>query len=170
MSLSDLWKWNLDYNSSDFLCDGNLSVVFLCVSFWGEPLWFAFFLVGLLFVGPCLLFVCCMCVNQYLHWLVEMSLVNNGAECDDTRYPSLLCWDSPVVKRCLGFSLCNDWEAPFSVLGNCDPARPFCIAFVWLIFDNACCDNQSSFHLIGPLECILQNWEIFSMLLERERK
>ena len=29
-----------------------LLFVFLCVSFWGEPLWFV-----LLFVGPCLLFV-----------------------------------------------------------------------------------------------------------------
>ena len=69
-----------------------------------------------------------------------------------------LCQVSPVVERWLGFFLCNGFlcKAPFLVLGKCDPSRHFlCIG--WLIFDDTCRDNQTSFHLIVLLVCILQN-------------
>ena len=58
----------------------------------------------------------------YLHLSVETSLVM-GLVCDDTSYLSLLPWVSPVVECWLGFSLCNGWESPFLVLGDCDPER-----------------------------------------------
>lgn len=43
--------------------------MFCCESFWGGPLWFV-----LLCVGPCLLFVYGVCVNQYLHCGVRFVL------------------------------------------------------------------------------------------------
>ena len=115
------------------------------MSFWGEPLWLV-----LLFVGPCLLFVYCMCVNQYLHWLVEMSLVKNGAQ---------MWWQQVSFPIVLGFACGGalvgifplQWVGiSFLVLGNCDPERPFCTAFVCLVFDNTCRDNQSSIPSYSP--------------------
>ena len=61
-------------------------------------------------------------------------------------------------------------ESPFLVLGNCDPERLFYLTFVSLIYDSTCHDNQSSVPFGCPPSVHFAYWEIFSILLERERE
>lgn len=136
-------KWE-DLGPFSFESWANLEVSSIWEWKWNFRLYLLWFYVWV--TVAYLLFVC-VCVS--LHWSTETYLFM-GLECDDTSCPSPLHCFLPVVEHWLGFSLCSGGESPFLELGNCDPEGLFCIAFVCLIFDNICHDNQSSLPSYSP--------------------
>ena len=98
-----------------------------------------------LWATPCLMFclwdyVCCLYVCQYLHWLVETSLVNKRAH----------MWQHQgILPYCVRFCL---WQNVVGIF-------PFGLALLWVI--------RALFQLVAPppttpTRVFLQNWEIFN--------
>ena len=97
--------------------------------------------------------------------------INFFLKCQRETRPSLLGLTNPSYSQPRGpFTFCLRWEFPFLRLGTCDPERLLhYIFFIWYLIIPARI-IRALFHLIVHLWYVLQNCEIFSMLLAIERR